>query len=315
VVGLAEPRADLAGRVARRYDVPATYDDHEALLAGCDLDLVVAALPYRRHASVAPDVLRRGVPLFTEKPVAARPDTAERLAALADEHDVLHAVGYHKRSDPAMEYAASLLREWRETGRYGDQRFVRVTMPEGDWVAGAPDPITTDEEPPGGELEPFPDGLDAAATEEYARVVNYYVHQLNALRVLFGEPYDVAHADDAGRLLVAESESGITGTLERSPYETSDDWQESVLVGFDRGYVRVDLPPPLASQEAGRVEVLRDDDGTETRRPTMPPTAAMRRQAENVLAAVRGERDPPCDSREAAADLRVALDYVRKRRE
>lgn len=313
VVALAEPRAERARLVADRYDIPAVYADHEELVDEATVDAIVAPQPYDRYAFVVPDLLSAGVPLFTEKPLAVAPETGERLADLGEREGVPHMVGYHKRADPAMEYAARLLDEWRETGAYGSQRFVRITMPPGEWIAGAPDPITTDEEPPDAETESIPVEFEGDAAEAYDHTINYYVHQLNGLRLLFGEPYEVAYADAAGALMVAESESGVTGTLERDPYETSNDWQESVLVGFERGYVRVDLPPPLISQRAGRVEVMRDDDPTATTEPAMPPVAAMRRQAEHFVAVARGEREPPCDAREAAEDLRIARDYVRAR--
>jgi len=311
VAALAEPRENLAEAVAGRYGVPQVYEDHAELLADADVDAVVAVQPYQRHAFVVPDVLEAGYPLFTEKPIAVRPETGDELATLAEERDLVYTVGYHKRSDPAMEYAKGLVDRWRASGEYGGQRFVRITMPSGDWIGGAPDPIRTDEEPPQGPRETPPSAFDDATAEAYDRFVNFYIHQVNALRYLFCEPYDLTYADD--RLLVAESESGTTGTIELSPYQTSDDWQESVLVGFDRAYVRVDLPPPLASQAGGRVEVLRDDDGTETVRPTMPNVSAMRRQAENFVAAVEGRREPPCDAREAVDDLRIAREYISRR--
>jgi hypothetical protein len=37
----------------------------------------------------------------------------------------------------------------------------------------------------------------------------------------------------------------------------------------------------------------------------------MRRQAENFVAAVRGERRPPCEAQEALDDLKVAREYLR----
>lgn len=139
-------------------------------------------------------------------------------------------VGYHKRSDPAMVYAEDVVKEWRESGDYGPMRFVRITMPEGDWTAGAPNPVSTDEEPPAGEFKSLPEEFDEEAGEAYNAFINYYIHQVNALHFFFGEGYNVAYADDAGTLLVAESESGATGTLEQSPYKTSDDWQESIAL-------------------------------------------------------------------------------------
>lgn len=311
VVALAEPRDSLRERVARRYHIEERYRDHEALLSGATVDACVAAQPYKRHKYIVPDILESGHHLFTEKPLAVTAGTGDHLATLAEEQDLIHMVGYHKRSDPAMEHAKTVVDKWRETESFGALRYVRVTMPNGDWIGGAPDPITTDEEPPEGLTEGQPEHFDEKTAERYDQFINYYIHQINALRFFLGSIH-LTFGDDSGRLLVVENESGTTGVLERAPYRTSDDWQESILIGFDRGYIEVNLPAPLASQESGTVEIMNDDDGTSTRRPTMPPKSAMRRQAENFVAAVRGDRTPPCSSREAVEDLRIADAYFRR---
>jgi len=314
VVALAEPRTRLAERVARRYEIPEIYEDHADLLANAGVDAVVAAQPYQRHRFLVPDVLETGTPVFTEKPLAATVEGGEEIVAAGERNDALHVVGYHKRSDPAMVHAREVVEEWRDTGAYGDMRYVRITMPAGDWLGGVPDPVTTDEAPPDDEMAGPPADLSAEAAEAHGEFINFYIHQVNAFRYLFGESYDLQFVDPSDRLLAVESESGVTGALEMDPYETSAGWEERVLVGFDGGYVRVELPAPLAAQEAGTVEVFRDDgDGGTTERPTMPPTSAMRAQAENFVAAVRGERTPVCEAREALADLRVAREYVDRR--
>jgi predicted dehydrogenase len=112
-------------------------------------------------------------------------------------------------------------------------------------------------------------------------------------------------------VMAIESSSGVPGMLEMSPYKPTLDWQETVLVAFERGYVKIELPAPVALNRPGRVEILRDMPGgvPETVVPQMPWVHAMRRQAENFVAAVRGERKPPCEAAEALEDLRVALDY------
>jgi hypothetical protein len=38
----------------------------------------------------------------------------------------------------------------------------------------------------------------------------------------------------------------------------------------------------------------------------------MYRQAENFIASVRGERDPPCDASEGVKDIEVARDYIKQ---
>lgn len=57
--------------------------------------------------------------------------------------------------------------------------------------------------------------------------------------------------------MAVESESGVCGIIEMA--STTMDWEESILVGFEKGYIRIELPPPLASQLAGTVSILRDN--------------------------------------------------------
>jgi len=80
--------------------------------------------------------------------------------------------------------------------------------------------------------------------------------------------------------------------------------------------VKLFLPAPLAVNRPGRVEILRDPgDGVApvAVTPTLPWVHAMRQQAMNFVAAVRGERKPPCAAHEAFEDLLVAREYIRLR--
>jgi predicted dehydrogenase len=316
VVALADPRAETAARVAERYGVPRTYSDHHALLDAEELDGVVAVLPFNRHVAVLPDIYSRIPCLFTEKPLAVGVETGRRLARAAEEAGCVHMVGYHKRSDPATERAMEVLSLWRSTGEVGALRYVRITMPPGEWVQGGfTGLIDEGETKPSDAAEPPPADMPEEQAQEYVAFVNYYIHQVNLLRHLMGEPYRVTHADESGVLLVAEGESGAAGVIEMAPYRTSRTWEESALVAFERGYVRLGLPAPMALNQSGSVEVYRDPEDLEPERlqPVLPPVHAMRRQAENFVAVCRGDIAPPCAAGEAVDDLVVARDYIRMR--
>ena len=315
VVALAELRPELARRVAARYGIPRVYAEASEMLDHEDLDAVVAAQPFTRHGQILPEVYRRQVPVLTEKPLAASVEVGEKLVSALLGSGSFHMVAYHKRSDPATMYAKEQIDALKESGRLGELRYVRITMPPGDWIAGGFDELVRTEEPyPDLDQDPPASDLDEQAYSAYVTFVNYYIHQVNLMRHLMGEPYRVRYAAPSGVLLAAESESGVSGVLEMAPYETSVAWQESALVGFERGCIRLDLPAPLTASRPGRVVVMQDPGKGETpieTKPHLPWVGAMRQQAINFLRAVRGEATPPCEAAESLEDLKVAREYLR----
>jgi predicted dehydrogenase len=224
-------------------------------------------------------------------------------------------VGYHKRSDLATAHAKSEIDRLLETRELGRMTYVRILMPAGDWIAsGFCDLIRSDDPARDLERDPPASDMDAETYAQYVSFVNYYIHQVNLMRHLLGEPYRLTYADPSGVLLAGASERGVACTIEMSPYQTTIDWQESALVCFERGYVKLDLPAPLASNRPGRAECFYDPGGGATPRsvvPQLPWVHAMRQQAINFVAAIQGERQPPCEAREALEDLRIAREYIR----
>ncbi len=317
VVAIAELRRGLGRQVAARYGVPRVYGSHTEMLAAEELDAIVAVQPFTRHGVLVPELLEAGVPTFIEKPLAGSVEAGERILAAVRASGTWLMVGYHKRSDPATAFAKAEIGRLKQSGELGALRYVRILMPAGDWVAGGfAGLIRTDEPIPQVAWDPPPADMDEETYRAYLTFVNYYIHQVNLMRHLLGEAYGVAYADPSGVLLAVQSESGVAGTIEMSPYTTTVGWEESALVAFEHGYVRLELPAPLTVNRPGSVEILRDPGGGRTPeavRPQLPWIGAMQQQAANFVRAVRGEAKPPCEGEEALEDLRTARDYIRMR--
>ena len=314
VVAIAEVRTELGQAVARKYGVPNVYTNHEEMLAKEQLDGIVSSQPFTRHGTLVPELLKAGLPVFTEKPLAGTIANGEKILRALEQSKGWYMVGYHKRSDPATMYAKAEIDRLKQTGELGAFKYVRVLMPAGDWVAnGFIDLLTTNQPGPELQWDPPADDMDKATYDAYISFVNYYIHQVNLLRHLLGEPYTVTYADPSGVMLAARTESGVCGVIEMSPYITTIDWQESALCAFEHGYVKIELPAPLASNRPGRVEILRDPGNgatPETVVPTLPWVHAMRQQAFNFVAAIKGEMAPMCQAAEAMQDLINAKQYI-----
>jgi len=314
VTAIAEVRQSLGQKVAARYGVSRVYPSHVEMLAAENLNGIVASQPFGRHGVLVPELLKAGVPIFTEKPLAASLEVGERILQALKASPTWHMVGYHKRSDPATACAKAEIERLKASGELGRLTYVRILMPAGDFIASGFSDLITEEGPyPALEWDPPASDIDKPTFDRYTAFVNYYIHQVNLMRYLLGEHYRVTYADPSGVLLAGQSASGVACAIEMSPYQTTIDWQETALVCFERGYVKLELPAPLASNRPGRVEIFRDPGQGATPQmviPQLPWVHAMRQQAMNFVAAIRGEIQPPCEAAEALEDLKIARDYI-----
>ena len=315
IVALAELRPQLAAQVGHRWGIPHVYHNDAELLAKADVDAYVMIQPFWFHGGLLPAVLKKGKPIMIEKPLAHSVEIGQHLTKLSKKYRAPIYVAYHKRSDVASVAAADKIREWKASGKFGALRYVRVTMPPGKWDAeGFASRIVTDEKYPEIKGDAPPKGFDKKAAYQNFLLVNFYIHQINLLRYLLGEDFKVTTADANGQYMGIRSKSGVSGILEMAPYHTTLDWQESALVGFDKGYLKLDLPAPMVLDRPGKLQVFEDRGGKETPKliePVFAPWHAMRSQAANFLRAVAGEKTPLCTAEEATKDLEIARDFLR----
>ena len=97
---------ERAKAVADEFGAQAV-DSLEALAEACDLASV--AVPTVAHLAVGGDLMKRGVHVLMEKPIAPSVEEAQQLVALAAEHDRILQVGHIERFNPVMRELESKL--------------------------------------------------------------------------------------------------------------------------------------------------------------------------------------------------------------
>ena len=105
VVALAEPRPELAQKVAARYGIERIYSNAIEMLESEKLDGLVAPQPFDRHGGIITPLYDFGIPILTEKPLASSVQVGEQMIAALEKSKSFHMVGYHKRNDPAVVWA------------------------------------------------------------------------------------------------------------------------------------------------------------------------------------------------------------------
>ena len=102
--------ADLARAeaLADEYDCDACASTSELLEKHPTVRAVTVAVPTVHHAAAAEPLLNAGVACLVEKPLAATPEAAQRLAEFARAHHAVLQVGHTERFNPAVRAVAAL---------------------------------------------------------------------------------------------------------------------------------------------------------------------------------------------------------------
>jgi predicted dehydrogenase len=118
---------DRAEAVAQRFGAERAFDDLERMLDEAELDAVVVVVPPDQFFEVISACIRRGVPVFTEKPAANDAAEAQALADAAAAADVPVMVGYMKRFAGGYRLAKELM---------GKPEFGSPTLGSFTWSMG-----------------------------------------------------------------------------------------------------------------------------------------------------------------------------------
>jgi predicted dehydrogenase len=127
LVGIQDSDKDIVAKRAAEVGKPPTFTDHRQMLATTRPDFVVALGRHRQMASIAHDLLDRGIPFMMEKPMGIN---ATEVAAVAEKAARLNrfvAVPLAQRYQPFAIRARDLL----AAGRFGpiSHIYVRINRP------------------------------------------------------------------------------------------------------------------------------------------------------------------------------------------
>lgn len=103
------------------------YDDYKTMMDNEDVDILDICLPTFLHKKYAVDAMKRGVNVFSEKPIALTAEDAEEMIATAKKCNVKFSVGHVVRYFPSYRH----VKELADSGRLGIPRLIRTTRNQG----------------------------------------------------------------------------------------------------------------------------------------------------------------------------------------
>jgi predicted dehydrogenase len=109
LLGVVDPDLSRADAVAREFGCKGFGSVQQMLTTHSELQAASVAAPTVHHLSVAGELMKAGVDVLIEKPLAATLAEAEQLVALAATHKRIAQVGHLERFNPAVRATVPLL--------------------------------------------------------------------------------------------------------------------------------------------------------------------------------------------------------------
>jgi len=307
IVALAETRPDQRNLVLQRYGIPQGFATHLEMLANAEIDAVVAVTRRHNTGPVALDVIKAGKHVLTEKPMAATLEQAEQLAAAARLAKVNYAVGYMRRHDAGVQAAKAIYDDLVDSDRWGSVLAARLHCYCGEDYCGIKGFLASDEKRPDDlpGWDTVPAWLPADLSRPYDRFMNIWTHDVNLLRHFFGE-MDVDHARfrTGGGSLVAFDTGKFGVQLEFGEIQQNR-WDEGLEIIFERGMLRITLPPAMLRNVEARVEVISGSKDNSTTVIEGGWSWAFRRQAEAFVSDIRTQSTPLANGDDSVGDHRL----------
>lgn len=285
--------------LAARHGVP-HFADLGGMLAAGRPDGVILATPNRLHVPQALEVIAAGIPVLVEKPIADDVAAGERLVAAARASRVPLLVGHHRRHNPLVAEARSII----GSGTLGRVIAVHAYF----WVR----------KPPSYFEAPWQRMAGAGPL-----LINF-IHDIDLLRHFCGEVEAVqaftSHAErghevEETAVVTLRFASGALGTITTSDAIASP-WSWEMSASENRAFPRADqifmtIGGTEASLAVPSLEVWRHSGANdwlkplEARRVAIPEQNPLRRQIAHFARVIRDGEAPLVTGEDGLNNLRV----------
>ncbi len=101
IIGVVDASPDRASFIAKQYNIPSHYSNHQELFG--KVDVVIVSVPTSFHYPVAKDFLRAGIHVLLEKPCANDLEHARDLFDTAAKNKVTLHIGHIERFNGAVQ--------------------------------------------------------------------------------------------------------------------------------------------------------------------------------------------------------------------
>lgn len=198
-----------ASHNAQTYGAEAVYTDHSKMLHDAHIDAVIICVGADEHSKLAIDVLKAGLPVWTEKPPASSALHAHEVLDVSRRTGQVCMTGFMKRFAPVYQKAHSAVEE----PDFGTPCLLTI-----NWSFGVPDKSW---------LKTF--------------LLDFGIHMIDLSRYLFGEVVEVfaRERDGISYATTLAFANGAVGTLSMTANRGYDITEETEITGDYGNYIKI----------------------------------------------------------------------------
>ena len=317
-----DPSETARGAVAAEYGVP-VFDSVEALLAGGPaVDAASVCTPTVFHADAALTLLRAGVDVLVEKPIAATLEQADAMIAAATQAHRVLQVGHLERFNPAVTAAMPL----RNRPMFFESHRLSVFTPRSldvdvvlDLMIHDLDVVLTLAASPVREvravglpvLSQKTDIANVRVEFESGAVANFTASRVSTERVRklrFFQPHQYLSLDFARQDLLMID---VTAAASLTPAQMQALFAASGGSGRDESHTSDEVEAHLTRLRSGQMDdaasAAHPSAGLSLRKVPTEPGEPLRLEIERFLQAVRARTTPVVSGEDGRAALALAL--------
>ena len=304
ISALAELRQGLGQKVAQKYNIKNLYKDHKELLENeKQLDAIILIVKRHQTSTLAAEVLKNKIHLFTEKPMAPTFIQGQKNLKLAIKNNLHYVIGNMRRHDDGVKYAKKILNKFILSNEIGSLISYRsYCYAGGDYCNIDGNIKTTEKDLSSSDLPIAPSWVEKNDEKKFEKFHNYFVHNINLINFFFETDYKVSHkiSNNSGGSILFDHGS-FFGQFEYA-YLDSDLWKEGIEFHFTHGSIKVSLPPAFLKNQPAKV-IIYDGKKNKYIQPYLDWTWSFKNQSINFIETIIENKINLCDARYSIKDL------------
>lgn len=307
IVALSELRTKLGQSICQKYKIKKFYSNFEKMIDENELDLVVAIVRRYHTAEVASKVLKKGINLFTEKPMAPSLLQAKNLLRLSNKKKLSYTIGNMRRFDDGIKFVKNILsNKSKIRNDLGELINFSSFCYAGYDYCNIDGDIKTKESPPTKTSWPkFPTWIKNKKNGlQFEKFLNYFSHDINLIRFFFGNNFTVkTHlSKESGNILFDFKK--FYGTFDFI-YSSEKIWREGFVLNFKQGKIEITLPPAFLKNQPSKIKIFYDKKLKKMIEPKFEWTWAFKNQSDELIKSIQSKRKSISSADDTIEDLRA----------